>query len=307
MSDLPASIREDVEAVTGERGLGSAVTSTAAVAGGCISRGVRATLEGGADLFVKWGPPTASDMFASEVEGLVALAQASSDAGAGLRIPIPIATGGTPDGAWLALEYVPPGPATPGAWETLGRGLATLHSAGRRGDPGRTFGWPTSNWIGSLPQSNGPSDSWPDFWATQRIEPQLERARASGFCRERVFDGLLSVVPEALRRIGSPGLVHGDLWSGNAFFGPAGQPVLVDPAVYVGDGDVDLAMSELFGGFDPRFYAAYDEIRPRSPSYRSHLRDLYQLYWLLVHVNLFGAGYEPGARAAAARVVAALA
>ena len=105
----------------------------------------------------------------------------------------------------------------------------------------------------------------------------------------------------------SPALLHGDLWSGNAYADESGAPVIIDPAVYAGHGEVDLAMTELFGGFGPRFYAAYDEVLAITDAYDEYRRDLYQLYYLLVHVNLFGAGYVSGTLAAASRVVSVLA
>ena len=117
--------------------------------------------------------------------------------------------------------------------------------------------------------------------------------------QDELFDRVLEAVPEALSGVVRTELVHGDLWSGNAFSTPDGRPVLVDPAVHVGDGEVDVAMSELFGGFARAFYDAYDAGRPVSPEYAAFKRDLYQLYFLLVHVNLFGSSYEAGARRAA--------
>jgi fructosamine-3-kinase len=178
-----------------------------------------------------------------------------------------------------------------------------LHSAPSTADG---FGHVEDNWIGSLPQSNRTHNSWADFWAAERIGPQLERARKAGACSDAVFDHLLTAVPDAVAGVHAPALLHGDLWSGNVFPSAQGRPVLIDPAVYRGDGEVDLAMTELFGGFDRRFYDAYAEVRPISDAYESHRRALYQLYYLLVHVNLFGGGYEAGARAAASRVVSAV-
>ena len=115
-----------------------------------------------------------------------------------------------------------------------------------------------------------------------------------------------SRVPAALGGVTAPSLLHGDLWSGNAYTAVGGAPVVVDPAAYRGDAEVDLAMTELFGGFEARFYLAYEEARPVSDAYRAYRRDVYQLYYLLVHVNLFGSSYVAPAVRAADRASAAL-
>lgn len=120
------------------------------------------------------------------------------------------------------------------------------------------------------------------------------------------MDRLLGAITLALDDVDTPALVHGDLWSGNAFADPSGRPVLIDPAVYLGDGEVDLAMTELFGGFGTRFYDAYHDVRSISEAYHAYRRDLYQLYYLLVHVNLFGGAYVAGSLRAAERVLGAL-
>jgi fructosamine-3-kinase len=174
----------------------------------------------------------------------------------------------------------------------------------READPG--FGWTRDNRIGSLEQSNQQSEDWAAFWRDRRIAPQLALARANGFARDAVFDALVEVVPSALADVVHPELLHGDLWGGNWFTDEGGAPVLIDPAVYRGHGEVDLAMTELFGGFGAAFYDAYRDVRGISSAYAAHRKDLYQLYYLLVHVNLFGAGYEARSLAAARAVVAEL-
>jgi fructosamine-3-kinase len=180
--------------------------------------------------------------------------------------------------------------------------LAALHV----GSASPTFGWPHDNWIGSLPQANTESTSWAEFWRDRRLAPQLELARERRYAKSAVFARVLEVIPSALGDIDRPELVHGDLWGGNWLTDVSGEPWLIDPAIYFGHGEVDLAMSELFGGFDREFYHAYDETHGRTSAYAAYRRDLYQLYYLLVHVNLFGSSYETGARSAAERVVAAL-
>ena len=162
------------------------------------------------------------------------------------------------------------------------------------------WGWARANFIGSLPQDNRPAATWAGFWAERRFRPQLEMARAAG--REAgpstEWEMLFDRLPELLAPAEDdrPSLLHGDLWGGNVH-SAAGEPALIDPAVYRGHREADLAMAELFGGFDARFHAAYAEAWPLLPGYREARRAIYQLYYLLVHVNLFGGGY--GARTAA--------
>ena len=147
------------------------------------------------------------------------------------------------------------------------------------------FGWQRDNYIGSTPQQNGWRESWIAFWRERRLEPQIALARANGYRIE---------VPPVWRLLEghepAPSLLHGDLWSGNAAFLPDGAPVLFDPAVYYGDREADLAMTELFGGFPREFYSSYRKIYPLDAGYEKR-KHLYNLYHLLNHLNLFGSGY----------------
>jgi fructosamine-3-kinase len=290
---IPSHIVRDVSAALGDWGLGTRIVRAAPVGGGCINHGTRLETDAGEVLFLKWNASAPAGMFEMEVDGLRALRGI-----AGVRVPAPLAFGPT----WLLLEHVEPGRERPETSEALGHMVAGLHA----GATATSFGWPNDNWIGSLPQTNTRLQSWGDFWRDHRIAPQLERARRQGRLQDAPFDDVLAVIPEALADIERPVLVHGDLWGGNWLTGASGEPWLIDPAVYLGHGEVDLAMSELFSGFDRPFYDAYDETHGRSSAYAAYRRDLYQLYYLLVHVNLFGASYESGARRAAERVVAAL-
>jgi fructosamine-3-kinase len=291
---LPAHVAEDVSAALEENGLGSRIVRATPVGGGCINHGTRIETDLGHRFFLKWNPSAPAGMFAAEVDGLGALRAVD-----GVRAPEPIDVGEQ----WLLLEHIDPGSESRHTPATLGRMLAALHSAD---EPSATFGWDAGNWIGSLPQSNTPTESWGDFWRDHRIAPQLERARGLGYLKQAVLDRVLDVIPAALADVTRPELVHGDLWGGNWLTDASGDPWLIDPAVYLGHGEVDLAMSELFGGFDAAFYSAYDEAHGRTRAYAAYRRDLYQLYYLLVHVNLFGASYEVGARRAAEKVVAAV-
>ncbi|MDX1674517.1 MAG: fructosamine kinase family protein, partial [Longimicrobiales bacterium] len=203
------------------------------------------------------------------------------------------------DPPWLLLEWLEPGSGGPGAWRRLGAELAALH---RHGDD--RFGADADNFIGSLPQANGRTDSWPDFWRDRRLEPQLRQAVDRGLMDDgdrRRFDALFDRLEEILA-VGSeegPSLLHGDLWSGNVHMTDDGAAV-IDPSVYHGHREVDLAMAELFGGFERGFFEAYDDGWPRTAGYAPTRRAVYQLYYLLVHVNLFGSGYVGRTRSALA-------
>jgi protein-ribulosamine 3-kinase len=248
----------------------------APVAGGCIHRCYRAII-GGAERFIKLNDARFADAFAAEADGLEALRAA------GVRAPQPYQHGARGDYAFLVLEFVEL--RTSGDWAALGRLLAGTHR-----HTGPRFGWTRDNTIGSTPQRNGWCDDWMTFFGERRLRPQLALAARNGFHFE-VGEGL-----EILRgHRPQPSLLHGDLWSGNAAFTPDGAPVLFDPAVYYGDREADLAMTDLFGGFPREFYAAYQEAYPLEAGYALRKR-LYNLYHLLNHLNLFGGGYAAQVR-----------
>ena len=304
MAMIPQPVRTGVEDALAHLGVGGPIRDVVPVTGGCINHGARVDA-GGEAFFLKWNAAAPPHFFEFEADGLRALGSVGA-----LRVPRPLAHGGGSGApAWFLMEYVEPGRQDRGYPERLGRGLADIHASGAKGAD--TFGWPHRNWIGSLRQSNTETRSWGDFWRDERLAPQLRQARNGGFGGSagwKVLDRLLDLVPQALADVppGTPHLLHGDLWGGNAFADAEGTPTLIDPAVYRGHGEVDLAMTELFGGFGPRFYDAYREAGHVSEAYRAYRRDLYQLYYLLVHVNLFGSQYESATLEAAARVAAAL-
>ncbi|HEU4562596.1 MAG TPA: fructosamine kinase family protein [Longimicrobium sp.] len=280
-STLPGGVRTEVERVLG------AIRALQPVRGGCISSTWRVETASG-PAFLKHNDAAPAGMFAAEADGLRALRAA---AGEHLRVPavLALADGDGDGGGWLALEWLEPAPAGRDHGERLGRGLAALHRSQEGG-----WGWARDNWIGSLPQANDPAASWPDFWRDRRLRPQLDLARHARRlpATEGEWERLLNHLPDllAVGDEGGPSLVHGDLWSGNARSTATG-PAIIDPAVYRGHREVDLAMAELFGGFGEAFFAAYEEAWPLRPGYREHRRGIYQLYYLLVHVNLFGGGY----------------
>lgn len=222
-------------------------------------------------------------MFAAEADGLVALAAAGA-----VRVPTPLCHGVADGYAFLALEYLALGSASGAAQEQLGRQLATLH---RVTQP--QFGWHRDNTIGSTPQLNAPTDHWPEFLRERRLRFQLQLAARQAAGRPAIALGEQLLVQLDGFFAGyrpRPSLLHGDLWSGNAAQTIDGDPAIFDPAVYFGDRETDVAMTELFGGFSTRFYGAYREAWPLDPGYGVR-RDLYNLYHVLNHANLFGGGY----------------
>jgi len=304
LMSLPDRVREAVERAISESGWGDRIVAAFPSGGGCINNGARIESDAGSSFFLKWNDRAPDGLFEAEADGLEALRATRA-----LRVPEPLAWGRAEGGgggggeggpAWLLLEYVAPG--TRGAQVPLGAGLARVHAAGG----GAGFGWDRDNWIGSLPQSNARTASWGEFWRDRRLAPQLAAARAHGRAGAEVLDRVVEAAPGALADVSTPELLHGDLWSGNAYTAASGEPVVIDPALYEGHGEVDLAMADLFGGFSAAFYDAYAEARPITRAFHAYRKDLYQLYYLLVHVNLFGGSYEPACVAAARRVMAEL-
>ena len=299
---VPAEVRRAVEsALRAVHGTEAGIADTAPVGGGCISPTARVRTGDGATFFLKWGGEEALDaLLAAEARGLEALAAAQA-----VRVPEVVARGPAASAgsaaespAWLLLEWLEPGDPGRGSWERLGRELAALHR-----HRGERFGAAEGNFIGSLRQENDPSEDWAAFWRDRRLEPQLRMAIDAGFLGDRdrrAFDRLFGRLDELLAPAtdDGPSLLHGDLWSGNVHMMADGTPAIIDPSVYHGHREVDLAMAELFGGFAPAFRHAYQEAWPLAAGYRSARRAVYQLYYLLVHVNLFGAGYVGRTRGA---------
>jgi len=306
----PSSVVRGAEAALEHRlGTPVRITGWTPVGGGCINPSARLTTDRREDLFLKWNAVAPREMFDAEADGLVALARAGS-----LRTPEVLGTGGAgtaEDPGWLLLEYVPKGRPASDYGQRMGEGLASLHAFPERAaaaEPPPMFGWHRDNFIGSLPQENGRSPDWVTFWAENRLEPQLRAARAQGYFTDasgRVMEDLLANLPVLMAgtEADGPALLHGDLWSGNYYPGPSGEPVVIDPAVYRGVGEVDLAMMELFGSLPRGFLEGYGGSRTLHQEYGAFRRDLYQLFYLLVHVNLFGGGYVAGALAAAKRAL----
>lgn len=262
--------------------LGEPVDLEGGVSGGCINATVRGRTASGRPIFVKSHASPPPGMFRAEAAGLSAL-RAVPD---GPRAPEVLAVS---DGA-LVLEWIERDRPSRGYWERFGRALAALHRNGTRA----TYGNEVDNYIGSTPQPNPETDDWIPFFRDHRLGYQRRLLRKRGRCPaalDRALDALMERLDELLTLPAErPALLHGDLWGGNAMCGPGGEPVVIDPACYYGVREADLAMTELFGGFDGRMLAAYDEAFPLAPGYPER-RDLYNLYHVLNHANLFGGGY----------------
>ena len=257
------------------------------VSGGDINRAYALHLSDGGRLFMKANRKENADFFRAEAEGLEALRSVGA-----ISVPGVIARGIDDSESFLLLEYIEEGRRSPAASEELGRRLAQLHMADTSNFvSGGRYGFLHDNYIGVGFQCNEPADSWTEFFIDRRLRPQFERASYywdSGY--RKTVDRFLDKAEQYLAEPKQPSLLHGDLWAGNYMIDSSGEPWLIDPAAYVGHAEADLAMTELFGGFDRRFYDAYRETAGIDPGYADR-RDLYNLYHLLNHLNLFGGSY----------------
>jgi protein-ribulosamine 3-kinase len=265
------------------RRFGAGVRSAERLSGGDINDAFAVTLDDGRSVFVKTNARSPSGMFDAEARGLAWLAEARA-----IRLPEVLGVAGAGEPPYLALALLRPAARRPSFDEELGRSLAALHRFGAA-----QFGLDHDNFIGSLPQSNRPAPRWVDFLRTERFEPQLALAVASGRAdgaMRRGFERLFARLPELVAPDEPPSRLHGDLWAGNLHVDDAGAPCLLDPAAYAGHREMDLAMMRLFGGYGERTFAAYAEAFPLAPGVEERVA-LHQLYPLMVHVNLFGGGY----------------
>jgi protein-ribulosamine 3-kinase len=222
-------------------------------------------------------------MFAAEAAGLNEIAGTRT-----VRVPRPVCHGVSPAACWIVLEHLELAPGNDRSLRDLGRGLARLH----RVTSGR-YGWHRENTVGATPQINTWTDDWIAFWRERRLGYQLRLAASRGRSGRLTASGerLLEKLPAFFKDYAPPpSLLHGDLWSGNTGMTESGEPVIYDPAVYYGDREADLAMTELFGGFPPSFYDAYRNEYPPEPGYKTR-KHLYNLYHVLNHLNLFGGSY----------------
>ncbi|HEY6476175.1 MAG TPA: fructosamine kinase family protein [Polyangia bacterium] len=287
---MDAGVKEALAAA-----LGCEVAGARAIAGGDINRAYAVTLADGRRLFAKANGRAQRGMFAAEARGLAWLAEAGA-----LRIPEVVAVSRAEEPhQFLVLELVPTGTPARDFDERLGRGLAALH---RHGAP--TFGLDHDNFIGWLPQGNAAAPTWAEFYRARRLEPLLRRAADEGLASPRMrrgFDRLFAALEDLVGPPEPPARLHGDLWGGNLLCDDRGAPCLIDPAVYGGHREIDLAMMLLFGGFGARVFDAYAEAAPLADGHPGRVT-LYQLYPLMAHVNLFGGGYVGSVEAALDRL-----
>lgn len=267
--------------------LGKRIVSVTPVRGGDIAAAYRVETPGQLYFAKTMEGEMGLQQLRAEADGLVALSRTGT-----VRIPeieavFPLETGGC-----LVLEFIEARAGTPDEYRAFGMQLAEMHSESQE-----RFGWPVDNFIGSLPQRNTPGPDWAGFYANHRLVPQYDLALAKGLLAPAEIPDQ-EVIADWLRQSAGevrPALLHGDLWGGNHLIDATGRGVLIDPAVYAGHSEVDLAMTRLFGGYPPAFYQGYHSVRPAAEG-ESSRRSAYQLYYLLVHLNLFGPSYASGVR-----------
>lgn len=266
------------------------IERTRQIAGGDINEAYGLTLTDGTQIFMKSNKKENASFFEAEAAGLTAIAQT------GVIGTPRILCSGTDDArsgrSFLLLEFIAGGDRIPGYWETFARQLAAMHRAETVDYvSGGNYGFDGDNFIGARRQINTANNSWITFFRDCRLEPQFRHADGYfGTADRKKITRLLDHLDEHLVEPEYPSLLHGDLWSGNVITGNDGKVWLIDPAVYVGHAEADIAMTELFGGFPQTFYAAYREAALLQPGYERR-RDLYNLYHLLNHLNMFGRSY----------------
>ena len=243
------------------------------ISGGCINNAIKLETNKGI-VFAKYNTNAKLNMFQTEYDGLKILKDKSA-----IYIPEIIAF----ENNFLILEFIPPSSPNAFFWGNFGRNLAKMHQ-----QTDKKFGLNFDNYIGSLPQNNEQNKNWVDFFVQNRLLAQLAIGDYSSSLKrdfERLFKKLPNIFPATL-----PSLLHGDLWSGNFLVKDKNTPVLIDPAIYFGNREMDIAMCKLFSGFHADFYTSYNEEFPLENGWEERI-NLCNLYPLLVHVNLFGGGY----------------
>ena len=286
IKELNMSIDECIKSYFGET---VTISNKSYVGGGDINESICLQLSNGENIFIKLNSIANKGFFEAEEIGINAIAATET-----IQVPKLLFRGvdESDDKAFLAMEYISGASRVQYFWEMFGQSLAAMHQADTNGfvSDGK-YGFDVDNYIGATRQINSHRDSWVEFFRGCRLEPQFKMA-------ERYFDNssikkilkLLDKLPELLIEPKQPSLLHGDLWSGNYIVGNDGQAWLIDPAVYVGHAEADLAMTELFGRFPAGFYNAYSTVNPIDSGYKDR-RDLYNLYHLTNHLNLFGGTY----------------
>ncbi len=287
---LPEALHTAVTAVLRAAGDDSSIEQTRPLAGGCINHALRLDTRHSSYL-LKWNTNPLPDMFPVEASGLQLISDTRT-----VRVPSVLAAANTTPThpAFILLEWLEGTErvTSPTMQETLGRHLAAMHRASTP-----AYGLDHDNYLGTMPQYNGWDENWLTFFRERRLRPQINLAQRHGHMPSNRQRGLERVIDRLEDWLGGverqPSLLHGDLWGGNVIAGPDHTPALIDPAVYYGDREAELAYTELFGGFSSHFYAAYQETWPLAPGYAER-RDMYNLYHLLNHLNHFGESYGSG-------------
>lgn len=280
---IPDTIKTEVTQLLNDKlGDDVAINQETMIGGGCINQAACASTSLG-DFFIKWNyADSFPGMFEAEAKGLELLASANA-----IKVPQVIGTGQVNDQSYIVQEYIKGSMRVPDFYRQFGQKLAQVHKT-----TNHSFGLDHHNYIGSLPQYNHYHHKWTEFFIEERLKPQLKMARDSGAVSEkhaRQFDQLFHQL-DGFFPDEQPALVHGDLWGGNHIVDSIGEPCILDPAVYFGHRETDVAFTHMFGGFDKRFYEGYNQVYPLQEGFEERI-DVYNLYPLMVHVNLFGGGY----------------
>lgn len=262
--------------------LNESIVKTSGITGGDISKAYKIETANNT-YFLKFNSaPIASKMFQSEAHGLQLISETGT-----IKTPKVIASDKFQNTSFLLLEFIESKSPSSEDFKNLGHQLAKLHQNTSVG-----FGLDQDNFIGSLPQSNKRNKTWVDFYASERLLVQLKLAKQKRLLSDnecpdekRIKTNLQPLFSDI-----KPALLHGDLWGGNYLISKSGTPYLIDPAIYYGHHEVDIAMTALFGGFSSCFYESYFKVSPKDSDTKNRI-DLYQLYYLLVHLNLFGSSY----------------
>lgn len=279
---IPDEIKTAISTYWKENGLSTEISEIRSISGGSINQAfLIRTLS--RPYFLKYNTSSAHpNMFSSEYKGLELMASAKT-----IRIPTPIHAYEGEEYSCIMMEYIEQKNYAPNFWKHLAEDLAALHT---HSSP--SFGLDFHNYMGSLSQSNTQHSGFVDFFIAERLEPQIRLAHNSGYLNtkhlkqsEHLYQELESIFPNE-----KPALVHGDLWSGNFMSDEEGNPVIMDPATYYGHREVDIAMTTMFGGFDAEFYQYYQQYLPMEKGWEQRL-PFYNLYPILIHINLFGNSY----------------
>ncbi len=286
MSAYPPSLNQLVARLLKEAGDNTPIQSAQSLGGGCINHALRLKTEAN-DYLLKWNSDPLPGMFAAEVRGLELLAATHT-----VRVPMVYGSAEAASGqpALILLEWLEGSDGDPSA---LGEQLARLHQAEPLPGTPLAYGLDGDNYLGSSVQKNAWDEDWVHFFGEFRLRPQMELARQNHRLppeRQKRLESLITHLDEILCGVErQPALIHGDLWGGNVIPGPDGL-ALIDPAVSYSDREAEIAYTQLFGGFSPSFYGGYQSVWPLEAGF-SDRRDLYNLYHLLNHLNIFGEGY----------------